>query len=69
MPQTAASNEKPFTGTEDETLNCSDCKQPFTFAVGEQEFYLQKGFTNRPRRCKECREANKAKKGNSQSRR
>ena len=44
----------------DKTLTCRDCGQPFTFTAGEQEFYAEKGFTNQPSRCPDCRRANKA---------
>jgi CxxC-x17-CxxC domain-containing protein len=44
----------------DETLNCTDCNRPFTFTTGEQEFFAQKGFTNKPNRCPDCRAARKA---------
>src|SRR5579885_3848858 len=39
----------------DKTLNCRDCGADFTFTAGEQEFHAQKGFTNEPGRCPECR--------------
>ena len=42
----------------DKTIVCKDCGNEFVFTVGEQEFYAEKGFTNEPVRCKECR-ANK----------
>lgn len=38
----------------DKQLQCADCKQPFYFTKGEQEFYKLKGFQN-PKRCKTCR--------------
>jgi CxxC-x17-CxxC domain-containing protein len=44
----------------DESLNCTDCNQSFTFTAGEQEFFAQKGFTNKPNRCPDCRAARKA---------
>lgn len=47
----------------DRTLTCSDCNAQFTFTVGEQEFYQQRGFTNEPRRCPECRAARKNARG------
>jgi CxxC-x17-CxxC domain-containing protein len=47
----------------DKTLTCRDCGNPFTFTEGEQEFFAQKGFTNEPGRCPECRAANKAQRG------
>lgn len=39
----------------DKTIVCRDCKNEFIFTAGEQEFYLQKGLDNEPKRCKECR--------------
>ena len=41
---------------EDKTLVCKDCGKEFVFTAGEQEFYAEKGFTNEPQRCKECRD-------------
>lgn len=45
---------------QDKIITCKDCGKEFTFTVGEQNFYEQKGFTNEPVRCKECREKKKA---------
>ena len=50
---------------EDKSLQCIDCKTPFTFTAGEQEFYQTKGFTNEPKRCSACRRTNKAQRSNS----
>jgi CxxC-x17-CxxC domain-containing protein len=47
----------------DKTLTCRDCGNPFTFTEGEQAFFAQKGFTNEPSRCPECRAANKSRRG------
>lgn len=47
---------------EDKTLICQDCGCEFTFTVGEQEFYKEKGFDNEPKRCKVCRDKKKAEK-------
>ena len=47
----------------DETLNCVDCNAAFIFSAGEQEFFAQKGFANKPNRCPDCRAARKANKG------
>ena len=44
---------------EDKKLKCKDCGAEFVWTVGEQEFYQQKGFTNEPTRCPECRNARK----------
>jgi DNA-directed RNA polymerase subunit RPC12/RpoP len=46
----------------DKTLTCKDCGQQFVWTVGEQEFYAEKGFTNEPTRCPDCRRANKQNK-------
>jgi len=47
----------------DKTLTCRDCGITFSFTAGEQEFYAQKGFTNEPGRCPECRSARKNQRG------
>ncbi len=47
----------------DKTIVCKDCGREFIFTVGDQEFYAEKGFTNEPQRCRECRNARKAKNG------
>ena len=44
----------------DQLLSCVDCSAQFTFTSGEQEFYAQKGFQNKPNRCPDCRQARKA---------
>lgn len=46
----------------DETLTCVECDQSFIFTAGEQQFFADKGLTNKPRRCKDCRAKNKARK-------
>ncbi len=47
------------------TIVCRDCGRSFPFTVEEQEFFAQKGFTNDPVRCPECRAARKAERGDS----
>ena len=37
---------------QDETLICEDCGKEFTFTAGEQEFYAEKGLTNKPKDAK-----------------
>ena len=39
----------------DETIECVDCHETFVFTVKEQEFYAEKGFENKPKRCAACR--------------
>ncbi|HLY65679.1 MAG TPA: CxxC-x17-CxxC domain-containing protein [Chloroflexota bacterium] len=43
----------------DRILSCVDCGSPFTFTVGEQQFYQMKGLMNEPKRCPSCRSAAK----------
>ncbi len=50
---------------QDKTIVCADCGQDFVFTAGEQEYYAQKGFTNEPKRCPDCRRARKAQQGGS----
>ena len=44
---------------QDETLVCVECGKEFIFSAGEQAFYAEKGYTNKPKRCKACRDAKK----------
>ena len=43
----------------DETLVCKECGNVFVFTAGEQSFYKEKGFLNKPKSCKACRDAKK----------
>ena len=47
---------------QDRTLTCRDCGAEFTFTASEQKFYAEKGFTNDPSRCPQCRAARKNQK-------
>ena len=47
----------------DKTLTCRDCGLSFQFTESEQRFFAEKGFTNEPGRCPNCREARKANGG------
>jgi hypothetical protein len=49
---------------QDQTLTCADCGREFTFSASEQEFFRERGFTP-PKRCKECRQANKDRRAGS----
>jgi len=51
----------------DQLLTCVDCGQEFTFTAGEQEFFAQKGFQNKPSRCPDCRRARKVYRSSSSS--
>jgi len=39
----------------DEMLQCRDCNAEFAFTVGEQQFFKEKGFDNKPTRCGVCK--------------
>jgi DNA-directed RNA polymerase subunit RPC12/RpoP len=52
----------------DKTLVCKDCGKEFVFTEGEQQFYAEKGFTNEPVRCKECRASKKQRFNNGGNR-
>lgn len=45
---------------QDRTLVCQDCGKDFVFTASEQDFYAEKGFTNEPKRCADCRKLKKA---------
>ena len=47
----------------DQTITCSDCNEDFTFTAAEQKEYANRGFTNRPRRCADCRRKRRASNG------
>lgn len=47
-------------------LICKDCGKEFDFTTGEQKFYEEKGFSA-PIRCRECRNAKKAKNLNMEA--
>lgn len=51
----------------DKTIVCKDCGADFVFTVNEQAFYEEKGFTNEPARCKECRDKKKAERNNNRN--
>ncbi|MEE9564774.1 MAG: CxxC-x17-CxxC domain-containing protein [Candidatus Hydrothermarchaeaceae archaeon] len=47
---------------EDKNLTCAECGEEFVFSADEQQFYMEKGFTE-PKRCKPCRAKMKASRG------
>ena len=48
---------------EDKTLVCRECGKEFVFTASDQQFYAERGYENEPRRCRECRMARKAARG------
>jgi CxxC-x17-CxxC domain-containing protein len=49
----------------DRTLTCVECGAPFTFSADDQAYHAEKGFTNEPRRCPNCRAARRSRMGDS----
>jgi len=47
---------------QDKTIKCVDCGTEFQFTARDQAFYAEQGFTNEPKRCRECRNKRKAEK-------
>ncbi len=52
---------------EDKTLVCVDCGQEFIHSADDQARYAERGFTNEPKRCRECRQKRKAQGGERSS--
>lgn len=52
-------NEEDSNMNQDKTLSCRDCGAEFVFTASEQDFFAEKGFTNEPSRCPQCRAARK----------
>ena len=45
----------------DEIITCCDCGTDFVFTARDQAFYEEKGFNNKPKRCRICRDKKKAR--------
>jgi len=53
-------NEKTFARDsefQDTPIHCIDCGEDFIWTAGEQAFFRDKGLTNPPKRCKNCKQA------------
>ena len=48
---------------EDRTLSCVECNQSFVFTADDQQYHSDKGYTNEPKRCPNCRQARRANRG------
>jgi len=42
---------------QERSISCVDCGDDFTWTVGEQVFFHDKGLKNEPKRCKPCKQA------------
>jgi len=45
---------------QDRTLVCQDCGAEFTFSADDQQYHAEKGYTNEPKRCPNCRSSRRA---------
>lgn len=52
----------------DKMLTCRECGAEFVFTASEQEFFAEKGFTNEPGRCPECRARRRLERSGDTSR-
>ncbi len=50
---------------EDRTLTCSDCNQDFVFSTDDQTYHAEKGYTNDPKRCPNCRQSRRGERSYS----
>ena len=48
---------------EDMTRTCCDCGAEWLDSVADQQYRADKGFTNEPKRCRECRDIKRASHG------
>ena len=48
---------------EDKMIVCADCGQEFVHSADDQARYAERGFTNEPKRCRNCRESRKTQSG------
>jgi len=53
----------------DRDVLCVDCGVNFIFSAGEQQFFQEKGFTNEPKHCKQCKAKRQQGKGGGAARR
>jgi CxxC-x17-CxxC domain-containing protein len=45
---------------QDRTLTCVDCNSSFTFSADDQQYHMEKGYSNEPKRCPSCRSNRRA---------
>jgi hypothetical protein len=41
-------------GFEPRVLICSECGEEFVFTVKAQQYFIERGYTDDPKRCKAC---------------
>ena len=47
----------------DKELTCQDCGTTFIFSADDQAYHEQKGFSNEPKRCANCRQQRRTQQG------
>jgi CxxC-x17-CxxC domain-containing protein len=52
---------------QDRQLTCVECGQPFTFTADDQAYHAERGFTNDPKRCPDCRAARRNERAGDNS--
>ena len=55
-------------GGDDKVLKCSDCGADFVHSAADRAFYRERGFSNEPKRCPECRRTRKSSGGSGGAR-
>jgi len=45
---------------QDRTLTCVDCGAAFTFSADDEQYHREKGYTNEPKRCPNCRQSRRS---------
>ena len=45
---------------QDKQLTCQDCSTSFVFSADDQQYHAEKGYTNEPKRCPNCRQSRRA---------
>ncbi len=48
---------------QDKDLTCQDCSQTFVFSADDQAYHAEKGYTNEPKRCPNCRQSRRGDRG------
>ena len=52
---------------QDQARTCVDCGRQFVWTADDQEYFHRQGFTTPPKRCRECRHAKKAARGDDRN--
>jgi len=63
----AVRDSKVTTEYSDKELTCNACQKTFTFTGAEQLFFAQKGLSNEPKRCSNCRLSRRMSQNNRQT--